>query len=923
MRELITIDFNEAQKTPYDCGRLGEHNAQPMSVTPPEELDGADYYRVVFDDGMNPVYSGQLTAAPFAFTLAQEITEKSPVKMWVEGYKSDASYIGKSRAATLVFGGPRASGEPSLQDTEPRGLLIELLAAKDAADEAAEYANDAGIEALSKASAANDARIAANGAASSSNAAASSANNAALSANAAAEIANDKAGLADEKAILADTAARNADQAVITLTGTVNSAVSQAQEDVAGALQTMAANLATFEDVTEAIGNTNGAAAAAEAATEDTIEAIAAAAAATEEAISAAGGVVTNGSVTPQKTSFLIISRNMFNPATVIIDKKIRYGTGEVVTDKNSLLVAGDYMPVLPNTQYVQKEGHEMAFYTAERAYISGLNYLNLNPRVVTTPENCYFVRTSAFKSNYETVFQFELGSTATAYQSYSYYKVPATAIADDYVTPVAELANTIADGAVSSISKTTLIVIGKNKFDKRDVTAGRYIKPNDGTVGLLTNYSASGYIPVIENTSYCDMLGYSKAFYNSAKVYISGVSSSVRVFTSPENAAYIRVGVMTENLEKYQLEIGTEPTAYEPYQHVLSEGYVPSIYSETIVMPSKLYGIVGKEINVYFDNVVFGKASKYDFNVTYTGSSSSVTHHNERVRIIPNQAGTFSLTIEIYKDGIYINMAVSSVIVKAGNVGNAVTKSLIVIGDSTTDTGEVITEINTLFGAGDVMDISLLGTRGTAPNLHEGRAGWKASHYTGSASYASLTNSFWDGSAFNFPWYMTQNSYASVDYVAIAIGINDTLKEVSDAENIVLNTTTIANIQAMVDSIKAFNGGSIIVGVCLVLPPASNQDAFGANYKAGLTQWRHKRNLDMLNKEIIKTFGGLESSGIYVVPINTNLDTVNNMLTTSYSVNSRNSTQIVRQSNALHPAVTGYNQIADVYYYWIKSFES
>ena len=69
--------------------------------------------------------------------------------------------------------------------------------------------------------------------------------------------------------------------------------------------------------------------------------------------------------------------------------------------------------------------------------------------------------------------------------------------------------------------------------------------------------------------------------------------------------------------------------------------------------------------------------------------------------------------------------------------------------------------------------------------------------------------------------------------------------------------------------------------------------------------------------------FTGKESSNIYVVPTNVNLDTENNMQTTTVAINSRNSDTLERQSNGVHPADIGYYQIADVIYYWLKGFES
>jgi hypothetical protein len=50
------------------------------------------------------------------------------------------------------------------------------------------------------------------------------------------------------------------------------------------------------------------------------------------------------------------------------------------------------------------------------------------------------------------------------------------------------------------------------------------------------------------------------------------------------------------------------------------------------------------------------------------------------------------------------------------------------------------------------------------------------------------------------------------------------------------------------------------------------------------------------------------------------NSATVNNMNTETVAVNSRNSTNIVRQSNGVHPNESGFYQIADSIFYFLKN---
>ena len=55
-----------------------------------------------------------------------------------------------------------------------------------------------------------------------------------------------------------------------------------------------------------------------------------------------------------------------------------------------------------------------------------------------------------------------------------------------------------------------------------------------------------------------------------------------------------------------------------------------------------------------------------------------------------------------------------------------------------------------------------------------------------------------------------------------------------------------------------------------------------------------------------------MRAKDIYVLGLHENLDTVYNMLTTVTAVNARNAASYAMQSNGVHPAPTGYYQMAD-----------
>jgi len=241
---------------------------------------------------------------------------------------------------------------------------------------------------------------------------------------------------------------------------------------------------------------------------------------------------------------------------------------------------------------------------------------------------------------------------------------------------------------------------------------------------------------------------------------------------------------------------------------------------------------------------------------------------------------------------------------------GNGVTRKVIVIGDSTTNAGVTTQRLLDHFST-DVMKIELLGSLGSGSNKHEGRSGWMYSNYINDTSFNNFTNAFWDGTKFNFPWYMSQKGYTSVDHVIINLGINDTL-QVKSLDDVVTQA------KAMIASIKAFNA-NIKIGICLPIPPSVEQRKFGS-WK---TKQRYRRDLFNLYKRFITEFDNRLAENIYIVPIYTNLDTVYNMETEQVPVNANNNTLITVNKDNIHPAASGYYQIADVYYYYLKSFEA
>ncbi|MDH6185473.1 SGNH/GDSL hydrolase family protein [Polaromonas sp. CG_23.6] len=189
------------------------------------------------------------------------------------------------------------------------------------------------------------------------------------------------------------------------------------------------------------------------------------------------------------------------------------------------------------------------------------------------------------------------------------------------------------------------------------------------------------------------------------------------------------------------------------------------------------------------------------------------------------------------------------------------------------------------------------------------------------SAGVAVAGNPFWIGGAVNFPQYLTNYAVAVPDWVFIGLGINDVFGQTTDAAAASTANAAFTNLDVLISSIKAAGAG-VKVGLMLPTPPSSSQDAFGANYGTTVTTARFKRNILIWARELASRYATQEAARIYIVPSNTALDTVNGMhFGTTSPVNSRSAITVARQSNGVHPAVSGYQQIGDALWAFLKFY--
>jgi len=351
--------------------------------------------------------------------------------------------------------------------------------------------------------------------------------------------------------------------------------------------------------------------------------------------------------------------------------------------------------------------------------------------------------------------------------------------------------------------------------------------------------------------------------------------------------------------------ESGLHPLTY------LGLNQAPIIETVSVSLPAYIPAVVGHEINIYFDNVInCNNLADYQIDV---GCAIGM-QQNERWTAVPTAAGDVSLTIWLYKNGsTIVASATTTIRVADTTAGTGLNKRCLFIGDSLTNFGYYIDELANLF-ASDPMDINFIGTKQTSQGIkHEGRGGWAIKNYLNDDQYKSDTNPFRTNGVYDFPAYITTQGYTGIDHIFIALGTNDITKP----EDV---PTAMANLATFIAGIRAYST-TVNVHIFLTIPPAGSQDGWGKNNLNGTTRDSFKRGIFEFVRQLIITYGGRQAEHYYLVPVNVNLDTVHNFPTEQVAVNSRNSTQITRQTDNVHPAPSGYYQMSDVIYNWLKNF--
>lgn len=628
---------------------------------------------------------------------------------------------------------------------------------------------------------------------------------------------------------------------------------------------------------------------------------------------------ITNQAITPEKTNMFQVGKNLFDKTTITSGQFINHLNGTLSTSAN--YNASDFIAVTPGQQYTRNFSHTLAWYDAGKNYISGQAQEASagTTTTITAPANARYLRitaplTSSSPTNLNT-FQVEKGTNATVYESYRFL-IPKQMIPDENIAGLDGIK--LVDKSVS-FSKVKEVESSKNLFNKRTITASKFVDWQTGNLVTNTGYNASDYIEVQSSTPYFVSFGHQIAFYNASKVYVGGVNLSSAgisggTFTTPTTAKFARVSVANDKVNSYQMEAGTTKTTYAPYGYKINDLNIKDTL--LVFLPNEICVAVGRTVELYNSQVSWtGNIDNYHFNWKCAVGKNmkrkwSCTGVTEKV-------GNHAMTLTVYDNDMNV-VAEATTTVKIVNFNLATTKNVLVVGDSLTNGKPWLLELRNLSAS----KLNFVGTRFTSMNgdpllsgqRHEGRSGVTSAWYLTDSTYTfdpngpDNKNPFWNPatSQFDYNYYKT-NYGVSPNAIQLFLGTN----------GIALDPTANAtNIKGIVDGIRA-SDSTIPIFVIFTLY-RSNQDGIGQQlnndgYSAGNGVWEleEKRKVYNLMVKVYELLNGY--SNLWFTPIALAHDSEYNFGAVATPVNPRASQTELLPIESVHPQLQGYQQMADI----------
>lgn len=512
--------------------------------------------------------------------------------------------------------------------------------------------------------------------------------------------------------------------------------------------------------------------------------------------------------------------------------------------------------------------------------------------------------------------------------------------------TDVNKLSEEIADlkNQVNGVTYTNLLplavnvdgseYVGENGEDGYKV--GYRYSTSTGTETAASGYCCTGFIPVKK--------GDTIRFKNITKG--SAGSGSVMFFQSDRLASnrlagpiyeqyfddYLVDGVYTitpENCDRlldaavayFVLSTGVinDDTIITINEEIVGNGNSGNDEEETVVvteesieilLPSYAVATVGVEFNIYHKNVIWSTKPLdcYGFKWTISSSNVDMQRLSECLRITPttDNIGEHTLKLQVKNPITNEVIAEHTMILRIVERTAITGKNVVYMGDSLTFSraGLYASEIQYNLSSGGIVSVGTQ-TGASATNQigevkHEGYNGATCGGFLSANVVNGYANPFYNATSKTFDFAQFVNTVGvPIHTVCLNLGANNLGNQVQG----------VADLQTIISKIREYSADlPIIVSLA---PPTAGQDSWRSGTFTATEMRYHWRNLI---KAFMEAFDN-KLPNVYISTPYFNVDSDNDFPVETVTRCSRDTTQISRQNDSLHPTRIGTLKMADSYY--------
>lgn len=315
--------------------------------------------------------------------------------------------------------------------------------------------------------------------------------------------------------------------------------------------------------------------------------------------------------------------------------------------------------------------------------------------------------------------------------------------------------------------------------------------------------------------------------------------------------------------------------------------------------LPPEIPAVVGDPLELFWDSIFGAKnITDYRLKVQWDNNAWLGEVYDRKLKWTPldSHIGPHTLKVTVYDD-FDREISAASTTVRVYPVRNpAVSKNLLIIGDSLTQYGDDKSTVNTLctkLQENGVTNLNLIGTQKMASNpnaCHEGRAGWKVSDYLDVSKSPFAVNGTID-----FKAYCEKHGYSGIDYCIIHLNWNDTFTDYSGVAS---------RLRALAEKVQESYPECRIMFVSLSSYPKTRMNLWGFCLKT--SAWE-------LSKALQAVTGTKENwSTIHLLQ---ERDCEYNNGFVEQPVNLRNDMAMKVLTDHVHGGTGEYQQIGDTYY--------